>query len=266
MPPSEPNKDTPSGQQASDDSSATPTQEVIASTEGGRRKWVGAFSQGSEVVPPLNAKEKELLGEEEIVLLLSGFNNYGDKIYNYLKIPLKNVDLIIKSAESGGRFDVGNFGEVIAAGLGTPPEDVREEIERQYKMLSFPASGEKIEGESGVTEGAQGRDAAGASASKKETPNPNASNASRTKEDGALKMFLIPCEVNGVKVPVQFYIGEPTPSLSNPIHFQTAWIKQERGVDVPEETLDSLAKLKSAAAEKNVSFVDLCQYALNYPK
>ena len=103
-----------------------------------RRKWVGAFSKGDQEVAPLTEQEKEKLGEEEIVLLLSGFNNYGDKIYNYLKIPLKNIELIIKAVEGGGRFEVREFGEVIAAGLGTPTDEVRQEIESQYKMLNFP--------------------------------------------------------------------------------------------------------------------------------
>lgn len=79
-----------------------------------------------------------------------------------------------------------------------------------------------------------------------------------------MKMFIIPCQVGEQKVPVQFYIGEPTPAL-HPIKYQTAWIDEVRGVKVPQDVLDSLQKLHEIAIENGVSFVDLCTYALNYP-
>jgi len=107
-----------------------------------RRKWVGAFSKGDQAVAPLTEEEKQKLGEEEIVLLLSGFNNHGDKIYNYLKLKLKDVETIIRAVNDGGRFDIREYGEVIAAGLGQPTDDVRAEIEGQYKMISFPKTEE----------------------------------------------------------------------------------------------------------------------------
>jgi hypothetical protein len=34
---------------------------------------------------------------------------------------------------------------------------------------------------------------------------------------------------------------------------------------VPADVMDSLKKLHEIALENNVSFVDLCTYALNYP-
>lgn len=79
-----------------------------------------------------------------------------------------------------------------------------------------------------------------------------------------MKMFVIPCDVSGTKVPVQFYLGEPTPNV-HPIKYQSAWISEERGVHVPTDVLDSLQKLAEIALENGVSFVDLCTYALNYP-
>jgi hypothetical protein len=81
-----------------------------------------------------------------------------------------------------------------------------------------------------------------------------------------MKSFVIPSEVNGQKVPVQFCLGEPTKHIRNPIHFQAAWLKQERGVDVPANVKDSLTKLREIAIIQNISCLDLCTYALNYPK
>lgn len=103
-----------------------------------RRKWVNAFFKDNEEVKALSEEDKTKLGDEEIVLLLSGYNNFGDKIYNYLKLPLKQVEVLINSVDAGGRFDVRDFGEVVAAGMGNPPPEVREEIESQFKMISFP--------------------------------------------------------------------------------------------------------------------------------
>ena len=80
----------------------------------------------------------------------------------------------------------------------------------------------------------------------------------------AMKMFVIPCTVDGEKVPVQFYIGEPTPSI-HPLHYQSTWILEYRGVEVPPDVMGSINKLANIAEENNVSFVDLCTYALNYP-
>lgn len=103
-----------------------------------RKKWVSAVSRGDGQVTPLSEEEKQRFANEEIVILMSGFNNFGDKIYNYLKLPLKNVDSLVHAVETGGRFEVREFGEVIAAGLGMPTAEVREEIESSFKMISFP--------------------------------------------------------------------------------------------------------------------------------
>jgi hypothetical protein len=102
-----------------------------------RKKWVGAFS-GDNKASPLTEDEKQTLGQEDIVLLLSGFNHNGDKIFNYLKIPLENVEKIIAAVNAGGRFDIREYGEVIAAGLGQPSDDLRKEMEETYKMINFP--------------------------------------------------------------------------------------------------------------------------------
>ena len=103
-----------------------------------RRKWVSAFSKGNQEVAPLTEEEKQKLGDEEIVLLINGYNNFGDKIYNYIKLPLKNIEQLIRAVDIGGRFDLHEYGEVVAAGMGIPTPEVRQEMESQYRMISFP--------------------------------------------------------------------------------------------------------------------------------
>lgn len=76
-----------------------------------------------------------------------------------------------------------------------------------------------------------------------------------------MKKFTVPCDFNGVKSPFTIYIGEPEDS-HHPLHFQADWLTRERGGNIPGEVMDSIAKLKELADKNNVSFEELCVYAL----
>lgn len=79
------------------------------------------------------------------------------------------------------------------------------------------------------------------------------------------KKFVIPCDVNGKKVPVQFFFPHGTNAYQVAEH-QFRWVKEYRGVNAPEDVHDSLRKLNEIATENKVDFTDLCTYALNYSK
>jgi hypothetical protein len=76
-----------------------------------------------------------------------------------------------------------------------------------------------------------------------------------------VKKFTVPCDFGGQKAPFTIYIGDPEPR-HHPLHFQAAWLSKERGGNIPGEVMDSIAKLKDIADQNNVSFEDLCVYAL----
>lgn len=76
-----------------------------------------------------------------------------------------------------------------------------------------------------------------------------------------MKKFTVPCNFNGVKSPFTIYIGEPEPQ-HHPLHFQADWLSKERGGQIPQEVMDSIGKLKDLAEKNNVSFEELCVYAL----
>ncbi len=76
-----------------------------------------------------------------------------------------------------------------------------------------------------------------------------------------MKKFTVPCNFNGVKSPFTIYIGSPE-DQHHPLHFQADWLSKERGGNIPSEVMDSIAKLKELADKNNVSFEDLCVYAL----
>lgn len=76
-----------------------------------------------------------------------------------------------------------------------------------------------------------------------------------------MKKFTIPCDFNGIKAPFTIYIGDPEPR-HHPIYFQADWLSKERGGVVPQDVMDSIAKLKDLSDKNNVSFEELCVYAL----
>jgi hypothetical protein len=76
-----------------------------------------------------------------------------------------------------------------------------------------------------------------------------------------MKRFTIPCDFGGQKAPFNIYVGEPNPQ-KHPLAHQSQWLSSERGGSIPQEVMDSFAKLHEIAKENNVSFEDLCVYAL----
>lgn len=80
------------------------------------------------------------------------------------------------------------------------------------------------------------------------------------------KYFNVPCVVNDALVPVEIYISDGLTLTHECRAFidQVKWLKEKRGVVVPEDVVESIRKLAAIAAEQKVSFVELCTYALNY--
>lgn len=76
-----------------------------------------------------------------------------------------------------------------------------------------------------------------------------------------MKKFKIPCDFNGQKVPFDLYVGEPRDDR-HPLANQQNWLSTERGGSIPKEVMDSFDKLHKIAIENNVSFEELCMYAL----
>jgi hypothetical protein len=76
-----------------------------------------------------------------------------------------------------------------------------------------------------------------------------------------VKKFSVPCDFGGQKSPFTIYIGDPEPK-HHPLHFQAEWLSKERGGAIPGEVMESIARLKELAENNNISFEDLCVYAL----
>lgn len=76
-----------------------------------------------------------------------------------------------------------------------------------------------------------------------------------------MKRFTVPCDFNGQKYPFHVYVGEPHPQR-HPLQHQAWWLSTIRGGTIPQDVMDSFERLHKIALENNVSFEDLCVYAL----
>jgi hypothetical protein len=77
-----------------------------------------------------------------------------------------------------------------------------------------------------------------------------------------MKKFTVPCAFGGATAPFSIYIGEPEVQ-HHPVHFQSEWLSKHRGGVIPSTVMDSIARLHDLAKKNNVSFEELCVYALN---
>ncbi len=91
---------------------------------------------GSPYVSPDLVSDEFL--DEEIVILLQGTNLAGDEVYSYVKVIGRDLKRMFAKMRAGENFRPAEYGEVIAAGSGEPPEDVREEMKKEYNMIDVP--------------------------------------------------------------------------------------------------------------------------------
>jgi hypothetical protein len=77
-----------------------------------------------------------------------------------------------------------------------------------------------------------------------------------------MKKFSIPCDFGGTTAPFTIYIGNPEPK-HHPLHFQAEWLSKNRGGTIPGDIMESLQKLFTLSLKNNVSFEELCVYALS---
>ncbi|MEM8962551.1 MAG: DUF2610 domain-containing protein [Acidobacteriota bacterium] len=78
-----------------------------------------------------------------------------------------------------------------------------------------------------------------------------------------MRRFTVPCDFGGTTSPFDVYIsgGEPLEGY-HPLHFQSLWLREERGGEIPQEVMDSFAKLLELARKNGVDFEELCVHAM----
>ncbi len=81
------------------------------------------------------------------------------------------------------------------------------------------------------------------------------------KNEPSMKRFTIPVEIDGLNCPIYIYITN-VKYPDDPFGGQGIWLEKERGGQIPKDVVDAFGKLHKIAHENNVSFTDLCVYAL----
>ena len=77
-----------------------------------------------------------------------------------------------------------------------------------------------------------------------------------------VKKFTVPCNFGGTVAPFTIYIGDPE-NTHHPLHFQAEWLGKNRGGNIPGDVMESIAKLYELSKKNNVSFEELCVYAIS---
>ena len=76
-----------------------------------------------------------------------------------------------------------------------------------------------------------------------------------------MKKFTINCDFGGQMSPFTICLGKPEAS-HHPLFFQADWLSKTKGGTIPPQVMDAVNKLKTLTEENNVSFEELCVYAL----
>ena len=76
-----------------------------------------------------------------------------------------------------------------------------------------------------------------------------------------MRSFMIDCQFGTARASFPLYVGEPAVG-THPMEQQSAWLQRVRGGSVPVEVMDAFETLFTIALENNVSFEELCAYAM----
>ena len=101
-----------------------------------------------EVHDPEADEARDLISKEyldtDFVLLLRGNNLYGDPLYSYVKLTGRNLEKVFIRMQSRKHFKPADFGTILVAGRGEPPQEIRDEMKKEYNMVDVPMPGKPI--------------------------------------------------------------------------------------------------------------------------
>lgn len=82
--------------------------------------------------------DPERFDNEIVVVLVEGGNAFGDRVYAYVEMTIRSMKDMHGRIERREKFLPSEFGQVLAAGKGTPPEELQEEMRSKYHMIHMP--------------------------------------------------------------------------------------------------------------------------------
>lgn len=73
--------------------------------------------------------------DEPVLILIEGKNTFGDRIFCYLKLPYSSYRILREKMFNKEKFNPRDYGEIVAAGLGQPTEEIKNEIKEEYGFV-----------------------------------------------------------------------------------------------------------------------------------
>jgi hypothetical protein len=100
------------------------------------------IARPERAIPPAGPPPAD--GKERVIVLLYGKNAEGNAIYAYVRMTFDQIDEFRRAILVGKAGDPAKFGDIVASGRGEPSPEVREEVKRQYPMLTGAPAGEPV--------------------------------------------------------------------------------------------------------------------------
>ena len=91
-----------------------------------------------EISSNSTSEDEELLAREDIIMLMQGKNAFNERIYCYLRLSINNLRNMKEAILRKEQFMPSDYGEVLAAGNGYPPPELRAEMAVTYGMMQAP--------------------------------------------------------------------------------------------------------------------------------
>ena len=107
------------------------------------KEWVQKALGGVDFSATQDVISEETLNKE-IVMLVQGDNMFGDQVYSYIKVALRNFRALREAMLRGDNFKPSDFGEVVAAGRGSPTQEIRDEMAVKYNMVDVTKRMENV--------------------------------------------------------------------------------------------------------------------------
>lgn len=101
-----------------------------------KKEWI-TQSLGSLNLTGESAIDETVL-DEELVILLNGTNMFNDPVYSYVKMTLRGFSRLREAMLSSENCSPSDFGEVLAAGTGTPSQSIIDEMRVKYQLVDIP--------------------------------------------------------------------------------------------------------------------------------
>jgi|GEM_PF-5517759 len=83
----------------------------------------------------LRRSAQEIIPERKAVILVNGRNIHHQEIFCYLQLPFKHYETVKQNLALEMEFDLRDYGEVLAVGIGIPDDDLVEKMRSEHDMI-----------------------------------------------------------------------------------------------------------------------------------